>query len=114
MAKKPMNKSQAIREALAAHPDKSPSEIAAVLKAKGLKVNAQYVSTIKSNSKGKAKKSRRSKAGRATANGAAPILAAIRFINDAGGIEQAKQALETVEQVQAALGRKSLVGRREG
>ncbi len=40
-----INKSQAIRDALQAHPERSPSEIAEQLKAKGLDVNAQYVST---------------------------------------------------------------------
>ena len=51
-----INKSQAIRDALQAHPEKSPSEIAEQLKAKGLDVNAQYVSTIKSNAKAKGRK----------------------------------------------------------
>ncbi len=51
MAKKSAsgNKSQAIRDALAAHPDKGPKEIAALLVEQGFKVNAQYVSIIKSN-----------------------------------------------------------------
>ncbi len=50
MAKEKVNKSQLIREALAAMPDKSPSEIAEALNAKhGLKLPYQYVSTIKSN-----------------------------------------------------------------
>ena len=49
MAKKAAagNKSQAIRDALAAHPDKSPKEIADLLSEQGFKLNAQYVSTIK-------------------------------------------------------------------
>jgi hypothetical protein len=53
-----VNNSQAIRDALEAHPEKSPSEIAENLKAKGLDVNAQYVSTIKSNTKAKGLKRR--------------------------------------------------------
>ena len=44
-----VNKSQKIRDALAANPDKSPAEISALLKAEGLKVKPQYVSTIKAN-----------------------------------------------------------------
>jgi hypothetical protein len=54
--KETINKSQEIRDALAAHPDKSPAEIADQLKAKGLEVNAQYVSTIKSNVNAKSRK----------------------------------------------------------
>ena len=53
-----INKSQAILNALEAHPEKSPSEIAEGIKAKGLNVNAQYVSTIKSNAKAKDRKPR--------------------------------------------------------
>ena len=48
-SKEEVNKSQAIRDALRASPDKSPSEIAEVLKAQGIDVNGQYVSTIKTN-----------------------------------------------------------------
>ncbi len=51
-----MNKSQLIREALAANPDKTAAEISEVLKSEGLKVSPQYVSTIKSNAKRKAGK----------------------------------------------------------
>jgi hypothetical protein len=108
MAKRSTSKSQAIRDALEANPDKSPSEIAEVLKAKGLKINAQYVSTIKSGMKakqGRARKVvRRRKPGRASSNGLAPIEAALRFIRDAGGMEQAKQALSTIEKIQEAIG----------
>ena len=66
-----INKSQAIRDALQAHPERSPSEIAEQLKAKGLDVNAQYVSTIKSNAKAKGRKVvKRRKPGRlVTGNG---------------------------------------------
>jgi hypothetical protein len=108
MAKRSTNKSQAIRDALEANPDQSPSEIAEALKAKGLKVNAQYVSTIKSGMKatkgGARKVVRRRKPGRASNNGLGPIEAALKFITDAGGIKQAKQALATIEQIQEAIG----------
>jgi hypothetical protein len=108
MAKRSTNKSQAIRDALEANPDKSPSVIADALKAKGLKVNAQYVSTIKSGMKAKRggarKVVRRRKPHRASSNGLGPIEAALRFITDAGGIEQAKQALATIEKIQEAIG----------
>lgn len=50
--KKPQSKTAAIREALKT--TESPSEVAAMLKKQGLKVSAQYVSTIKAADKKKA------------------------------------------------------------
>jgi hypothetical protein len=102
-----VNKSQAIRDALQANPDKSPSEIAEDLKAKGLDVNAQYVSTIKSNSKAKGRRrkvvTRRKSAARAVRNGLGPVGAALEFIRAAGGLEEAKHALQTVEEIRQAV-----------
>jgi hypothetical protein len=101
-----VNKSQAIRDALSAHPDKSPSEIAVMLVGKGLNVNAQYVSTIKSAAKAKGRGGRvvrRRKPGRPTHDGLGPIGAALKFINEAGGLQAAKHALETVEEIRAAV-----------
>lgn len=103
----PVNKSQAIRDALAAHPDKSPSEIAEALKAKGMDVNAQYVSTIRSNAKAKGRKNkfvkRRKPSARASHNGLGPLGAALEFIRAAGGLEEAKHALQTVEEIRQAV-----------
>jgi hypothetical protein len=105
--KESVNKSQAIRDALEAHPDKSPSEIAVDLQAKGLAVNAQYVSTIKSNAKAKGRKGRvvrrKKPSGRAARNGLGPVGAALEFIRAAGGLEQAKHALQTVEEIRQAV-----------
>jgi hypothetical protein len=47
-----VNKSEAVREALKQYPEKGPTEIAAMLAEKGIKVSAQLVSTIKSKAKG--------------------------------------------------------------
>jgi hypothetical protein len=92
-----VNKSQAIRDALEAHPEKSPSEIAEQLKAKGLNVNAQYVSTIKSNAKAKGRKVvKRRKPGHLVAgHGSAEHImkAGLHFIVLAGGVEQARERL---------------------
>jgi hypothetical protein len=94
-----VNKSQAIRDALEAHPEKSPAEIAEQLKAKGLDVNAQYVSTIKSNAKAKGLKRRvvkRRKPGSVVAgHGSAEHImkAGLQFIVLAGGVEQARDRL---------------------
>ena len=98
--KEAANKGQAIRDALAAHPEKSPSEIAEQLKAKGLDVNAQYVSTIKFNAKAKGRKSvMRRKPGRGGGVGFGPVAAAMDFIRAAGSLEAAKHALQMVEEI---------------
>jgi hypothetical protein len=104
-----VNKSQKIRDALAANPRKSPSEISAILKADGLVVKPQYVSTIKSNAK-KSRRSGRKLAMRGTARRTrAPrpsgdssfgaVRAALEFVKAAGGIESAKSVLATIEQI---------------
>lgn len=105
MAKKSaVNKSQAIRDALASNPDKSPSEIAELLKADGISISAQYVSTIKSNAKIKAKRrviSRRGRPARVMGGGGAmnTMEAALALIKAAGGLDQAKNVLSTIEQI---------------
>jgi hypothetical protein len=110
MAKKSaVNKSQAIRDALAAHPDKSPSEIADVLKADGIVISAQYVSTIKSNAKIKTKRKVMVRRGRparvsVTASGMGTMDAALALIKAAGGLENAKNVLATVEQISRIMG----------
>jgi hypothetical protein len=109
------NKSQAIREALAANPDKSPKEITELVTAQGFKVTPAYVSIIKYNlSKAGGKKGRkvvvRRKVGRPagaarTARGGdmGTMEAALTFVQAAGGLEQAKQALAMLESIKAAL-----------
>ncbi len=106
MAKKSaVNKSQAIRDALSANPDKSPSEIAELLKADGIVISAQYVSTIKSNARIKAKRKVVGRRGRPARGGAAvgssmsTMDAALALITSAGGLEQAKNVLSTIEQI---------------
>lgn len=104
MAKKSaVNKSKAIRDALSAHPDKSPSEIAELLKADGINITAQYVSTIKSNAKIKARRpvmGRRGRPARAAAGaGMGTMEAALALIKAAGGLDQAKNVLSTIEQI---------------
>lgn len=107
MAKAKVNKSAMIREALAAHPEKSPIEITALLKTQGLKVPPQYVSTIKSMTKGKAKKgcgkAKASKTGGSGSHGMGAVNAAVEFIKSAGGLEQAKATLSTIEEIGKAL-----------
>lgn len=116
------NKSQAIREALAANRSASPKEIAEIVNEKySLGVNAQYVSTIKSNLKqqsGKPSQHRgrtriRAKVGRATSTGTQSaaqtpassnaIDAAIGLIEAAGSLDQARVTLEQLERLRGKL-----------
>jgi hypothetical protein len=100
-----VNKSQAIRDALAANPDKMPKEITEILASQGLKVSPAFVSIIKSKAKGKARPMRvivRRKV-RVSVPSATPMTAALEFIRSAGGLSQAKSILDTVEQIRAAL-----------
>ncbi|HLJ12639.1 MAG TPA: hypothetical protein VKU82_15700 [Planctomycetaceae bacterium] len=100
-----VNKSQMIRDAVKAHPDKAPAEIAAILRQDGVAVTGQYVSTIKSNDK-KARRAKRGGGARraktmraAPGNGLGPVGAALDFIRSAGSLEAAKQALTTLEEI---------------
>jgi hypothetical protein len=102
MAKKSaVNKSQLIRDAMAAHPRKTPTEIAAVLKEEhGLKVKPQYISTIKGNMKKKrGRRGRKRAAVSAVSNGFSAVGAALEFIKAAGGLAEAKAALGTLEEI---------------
>ena len=115
-SKDDINKSQAIRDALRANRDKSPSEIADLLKAQGVDVNAQYVSTIKSNMKKTSNAVRRTRRGIQQAgrnsklgggnnvrNGLQVINAAVELVKSAGGVDQARAALATVEEIGKAM-----------
>lgn len=115
MAKAKTNLSAAIREALGANPNKSPSEIAELLKEQGVKTDAQYVSNIKSlmKSKGKGKLGRRKTAkkmagrrivgGNEVGSGFAGVPAALAFIREAGSLEKAKIALAQLEEIGKAV-----------
>lgn len=115
-SKEEMNKSQAIREALRANRDKTPIEIAEILRTKGIEVNGQYVSTVKSNMRKTSKAVRNVRQGIRQAgrksrlngvsdfgNGLQVIKAAVELLKAAGGIEQAKAALATVEEIGNAM-----------
>ena len=111
MAKEKPNKSALIREALRAHKGKSPAEIATLLNEKhGLDLTGQYVSNVKSNTR-RARKIvrkvrrivRRAKRGNEAGNGLTAVNAAVEFVKVAGGIEQAKAALATVEEIGRAV-----------
>jgi len=101
MARTKVNKSQAIREALAAHKDKSPQEIANILTAKGVKVSATFVSTIKSKSKSKKAKGKRGRRPNIEISKGvyADVETTIIFAERVGGLTKAKQLIALLEKV---------------
>ncbi|EMI56532.1 hypothetical protein [Rhodopirellula sallentina] len=117
MAKKKsggVNKSQAIRDYCSANPKAKPLEVAEAMKAQGIDVTAQFVSTVKSNSK-KSKTTRGRKAvskkavKKATRRGPRTsaasevsldsLLNAKKLVEEMGGVEDARNALSVLEQL---------------
>ncbi len=95
-----LNKSALIREMLKKHKGKSPTEISAMLKAeKNIDVPAQYISTIKSNLKAKKNARKLSKKAAGPTDDSAALYAAATLVMRAGGVPQARAALDAVAKV---------------
>ena len=96
-----VNKRQEIRDALGANPGMKPKAIAALLAEKGVHVTAGYVSIVKSNAnKGGKRKTKRVRIMRRKGSGGlGSLAAAVEFMRASGGIDQAKQALATIEEL---------------
>jgi len=106
--KSTVNKSQAIREELALHPDATPVEISKSLKARGVKVEPQYVSTVKFNAQKLKQPKRRTRTMSSVAQrtraaqmpaGLQEFQEALTFIKSVGGLAKAQQVLGTIEQI---------------
>lgn len=116
MAKKKSgaNKSLEIRNYLTKKPDAKPKEIVDAMKAKGISVNAQFVSTVKTNSKKKGltpsprksvtKTSKTSKKSTWVAKSKSgdtvsveSLLKLKEVVQELGSIEEAKSALNALE-----------------
>jgi hypothetical protein len=93
-----------IRDLIRAHRDKTPTQIAELMKAAGHAVNGQYVSTIKSNMLKKLRRKRKARSAAHVGNGIAAVPAALVFIKAAGGLQQAKAALGTLEEIGRVVG----------
>ena len=104
----PVNKTEAIKAALKANAKSTPKEISDMLKAQGLDVSPGYVSTIKTNLKGKKKKAK--KAAAAPVPEAGPVLPkdavsvgllvkAKKLVHELGGVKEAKTALNALAQL---------------
>ena len=110
MAKKSKgpNKSKAIRDFYASHPDAKPKDVVVALKKKGIDVNAQFVSTIRSVSKKKGGKvgrpGRPAGTARRPSNGSGDVslnslLKVKEIVDEMGGIGRARTALTALEQL---------------
>ena len=102
MAKKKVNKTQKIKDAIAAAPTATTKEIAESLKRYG--VTATYVSNVKTAMKKKPKKQGRpkgtvSKSVGQPAAATDTLDAAIKFVEQCGGLKAAKAAMEKIERI---------------
>jgi len=110
------NKSQAIRDYYAAHPNAKPKEISAELKKAGVDVTPAFISTIRSTSIGKKKKTTKTSSAKAPAKAAskkaAPaavksgvsvsiesLLKAKSMVKELGGIDNAIATLSALKRL---------------
>lgn len=106
------SRSQAIRDYLAENPTATPKTIVAGLKDKGIEVTEGLASVIKYGGKKKKKTARgrgrskkaapapaRGTRGRGTELSAEDLLELKRVVDQLGGIDRARKALETLEQL---------------
>ncbi len=119
MAKKPrVNKTQAVRDYLRAHPKAMSSEIAAALSKQGTKISPGHVANIKSKAQAK-RRARRARAKSAAATAAGPALPAqaapatkssdtltlrhvktvAQMVKTIGGFDRLKELLEVIREV---------------
>jgi len=112
MAKKRVNKSQAIRDYYAAHRRAKPRQVVEGLKAQGIDVNAQMVSTVRyMMRKGRGKKRQARGVTRTVARTSRSwrrgqdvvliesLLDAKKMADQLGGIERARAALKMLEKL---------------
>lgn len=89
------NKSQAIRDYIQQNPDAGPTAVAEGLNAReGWKISAAYVSTIKNKLKQPATTRKRGSAAKESGLSEKSLMQAKELCKQAGGINQAKAALE--------------------
>jgi len=110
MAKRKVNKTQAVKDFLAENPDATTKDVVAAMKKQRIVVSTNYVSTIKSKGKGKkkvaAKKKAVAKKKAAPKKKAADDRISLSALKEAkklaatlGGIEQAKEAISALAQL---------------
>jgi hypothetical protein len=98
MARKKLNKSAAIRDTIAKNPKASTSGIVQLLAERRIIVSPTLVSNVKARmSRPAGRRGRRAKANGQI--GVTQLVAASEFARQVGGVEQATQALATLERL---------------
>ena len=104
MAKKKVNKSQAIRDFVEANPEAGPTEVAAALKKERIIVSPAMVSSVKTTSKKKKgrgrKKAARSAKPASDKIALSSLIKAKNMAESVGGIEKAQTALAALAKLQ--------------
>ena len=103
----PVNKTEAIKAALKANTKSTPKEISEMLKAQGVDASPGYVSTIKTNLKGKKKAKKAAPAPTPEAGPVVPkdavsvglLVKAKKLVKELGGVKEAKAALNALAQL---------------
>jgi hypothetical protein len=95
-----INKSEKIRETLYSLPvgERSPTKVASMLRAKGVKVTSSLVSVVKSVDKMK-RKSRISLDGSRGNGDVKELVLAKKFLESVGSVQRAKGLLEIVDRI---------------
>ncbi len=99
MAKQKVNKTQAVREYLKAHPRAKSSEIAEALNKRAIKISVGHVSNIRSKSKKRRRAVRAVVAKRGV--GISEVKAALALLKACGTAIAAKEALAAAEEIKA-------------
>ena len=103
MAKKKINKSQAIRDYCGANPDAGPTEAAAALKKQGIIVSPAMVSTVKLASKKKGRGRKKATRGAKPASdkiALSSLIQAKKMVEQMGGLDKARAALAALAKLQ--------------
>jgi hypothetical protein len=108
MPKKPVNKSQTVRDYLKDHPGVGNKEVAETLTKQGIQISPSYVAAVKSKmtaKKGKRKRRQNAADSMAikTGIGVAEIKAAFALLKHCGSLAAAKEALAAAVEIQKIL-----------
>ncbi len=102
-SKRNVNKSQAVRDYHAAHPNATNAEVRASMAKKGIDITPNYVSVIKGQTK-RAKASKKAKAPKKAqvkgGIGVSELKAAMALVKAVGSVDGAAQALAIVKEIQ--------------
>lgn len=93
-----VNKSQAIRDHITAHPEDGPKAIAEALGKRGIKVSAAFVSTVKSTDKRKTFRGAKQRSGDVMET-MKVLESAKTLVEQLGGLDEAKAAIDAYGQL---------------